>query len=233
MSGAIVSLILCPHPPLLLRELGGLADPVAELREACRAVLVEALAESPDRVVVVGGADTAGSWDDEPGFDVRRWGTTVARTGSATPLSVGVGRRLLDEAGWTGPTELLTVGWDGGADELEALRARLAGRDERTVLLLLGEGSARRGQAAPGFLDERAFGFDDALASAIADGDAGALRGLDAELARELMAEGRAALRLMGALAGDGPASAELRYRDDPFGTSYFVARWDLRPDPA
>ncbi len=36
--------VVCPHPPLLLRELGGLADPVADLRASCRAAVGELVA---------------------------------------------------------------------------------------------------------------------------------------------------------------------------------------------
>lgn len=227
-------LVLCPHPPLLLRELGGLVDPVADLRAACLAALREMLATAPDVVVAVGPADAARSWDPDLPPDVRRFGTTGDRTppGSSLPLSLGVGRRLLDDAGWTGPTKLVGVAHDAAAGELDTLLHQLrdlAGRSGSVGLLLLGDGSTRRGDKAPGFLDPRAFPFDDAVAEALASGDARALHDLDADLARDLMVGGHPVFRLLGAVGtAVGVEAAGLDYRDDPYGVSYFVARWVL-----
>jgi hypothetical protein len=226
--------VLCPHPPLLLRELGGLADPGADLRAACIAEVRGMLDGSPDVVVAVGGAETSRAWDASLPPDVRRFGTTGDRMppGSSLPLSLGVGRRLLDESGWTGPTKLVSVPWDAATGELHVLVDQvrdLAGRSGSVGLLLLGDGSTRRGDKAPGFLDPRAFPFDDALARALAHGDAQALCDLDTDLARDLMVGGRSVFRLLGSLGlAAGVDSAELPYRDDPFGVSYFVARWTL-----
>ncbi len=216
----IVAAVLCPHPPLLFRELSGIQDVAADLRKACQDVLREALGLGPERVVVVGAADDARTWHGSP--DVRRFGTTGPRLEEpGLPLSVGIGRRLLDEAGWTGSTELRTLGWD--ATDAEVLDAVPRG-DERTVLLVLGEGSARRGDKAPGYLDERAFPFDQATARALDQGDAEALSSMDTKLADELMVLGRTAFRVLGA-AGP-PRTSRLAYDDDPFGVSYHVALW-------
>lgn len=229
MSG-VLRVALCPHPPLLLRELSGALDAVPALRDACRAAVAELADPHPDEVVVVGAADHAGPVDAGLPVDVRRFGTTGPRTapGAALPQSLGVGRRLLDEAGWDGPTTFRAVSWDAGADELAALADDLLERPG-AALLLLGDGSACRGEKAPGFLDERAFGFDDAVADALASGDPGSLRDLDLALAAELMVGGRSVLRLLG-LLGDRrrPTRAVLTHREDPYGVSYLVARWDL-----
>ena len=225
-----VRVALCPHPPLLLRELSGAVDAVPALRDACRAAVAELADPHPDEVVVVGAAEHAGPVDAGLALDVRRFGTTGPRTapGAGLPQSLGIGRRLLDEAGWRGPTTFHAVSWDAGPDEVAALADDLLGRP-RAALFLLGDGSARRGEKAPGFLDERAFGFDDAVADALASGDPGPLRDLDRALAAELMVGGRSVLRLLG-LLGDRrrPTRAALTHRDDPYGVSYFVARWDL-----
>ena len=227
-----VSAVLCPHPPLLLRELTGAADVASDLRAACVGAVRGMLDGEPAVVVVAGGDGTARSWDASLQPDVRRFGTTGARTprGGSLPLSLGVGRRLLDEAGWAGTTKLVSVPWDAADAELDTFVDQLrdlAGRSGPVGLLLLGDGSTRRGDKAPGFLDPRAFPFDDAVAEALATGDAQGLRDLDVDLARDLMVGGRSAFRLLGAvgLAG-GSVDAALAYRDDPFGVSYFVARW-------
>jgi len=218
--------VLCPQPPLLFRELGGLADPVAALRAACLATLRDTLAAGPDVVVVAGAAD--GPVDPGGRPDVRRWGTTGERTGPGLPLALGVGRRLLDDAGWTGPTELVGLDVDADGADLRELAAALAARPGRVLLLLLGEGSARRDPKGPGTLDERAFPYDGRLLTALRDGDAHALATLDPTLARDLMVLGRASLRLLGevGLRADGPPAADVAYADDPFGVMYVVATW-------
>ena len=222
--------VLCPHPPLLLRELGGGQDPAVDLRKAALAAVSEAVAGA-SHVVVVGGHDAGGHWDPSTSVDVRRFGTTdppPSRPG--LPLSLGVGMRLLDEAGWSGPTDLLAVPWDAGRGAVEEVARGLADRPDGAVLLALGDGSTRRGDKAPGYLDDRAFPFDDDVAAALSTGDAQALAGLDADLAAELMVLGATVLRVLGGLAvaqGSQPIGS-LSYRDDPFGVSWFVATWQL-----
>jgi hypothetical protein len=224
----ITAAVLCAQPPLLLRELGGAADPVSALRAAALAA-VRAATAGAARGLVVGGHDVAGTWDPALPVDSRRFGTThLPPPRPALPLALGVATRLLGDAGWSGPVELRTLPWHATAPDVEALADEVGGRPDGTVLLVLGDGSARRGDKAPGYLDQRSFGFDDQLAAALADGDAAALRDLDACLAEELMVLGDAGFRLLGAVAsarGSRP-TASLTYRDDPFGVSYFVATW-------
>jgi hypothetical protein len=96
----------------------------------------------------------------------------------------------------------------------------------------MGDGSARRGSTAPGYVDERAFPWDDAVAVALAGGDADSLAGLDVPLAEELMVHGSASFRLLGAvgLRCGPPSRSALPYRGDPFGVTYFTALWHLHP---
>ena len=223
-----VRVALCPHPPLLLRELCGATDTVPALRAACRAAVADLAAGPPGEVAVVGPSDRPGPVD-AAAVDVRRFGTTGPRTAvSARPQSLGIGSRLLEEAGWSGPVSFHAVAWYAEEQELEQLSGELLARPG-TAVLLLGDGSARRGEKAPGFLDERAFPFDDTVADALASGDAATLRDLDTTLAAELMVDGRSVFRLLGIL-GDrcDPVRAGLTHRQDPYGVSYLVARWDL-----
>ena len=230
----IVAAALVPHPPLLLRELGGLEDPVADLRRDALDAVRELVADA-EVVVVVGAADEAREWPASLGVDLRRFGTTDPRPAHpGLPLSLGVGSRLLHDAGWSGDTFLVSVRWRAAQEELEGLADSVTARERRTAVLLLGDGSARRGEHAPGYLDERAFSFDDSIAKSLADGDATGLAELDTGLAHELMVLGAAALRLLGCLAlrQPRPPRACLRYRDDPLGVSYFVATWRFERDP-
>jgi hypothetical protein len=226
----ITAAALCPHPPLLFRELTGSEDVAAPLRAACRAAVQAATAGRPDTAVVAGAADVARAWDPGLTPEVRRFGTTGPREPAGLPLSLGVGVRLLAEAGWDGPVERVSLTWDADKDEVERLARTLADRPDEAVLVVLGDGSARRGEKAPGYLDDRSFGYDERTGRALADGDAQALLDLDPVLADELMVLGRPAFQLLGAVAlaqGSVPRPT-MHYQDDPFGVMYFVADWQL-----
>jgi hypothetical protein len=91
--------------------------------------------------------------------------------------------------------------------------------------LVVANGSATRGEKAPGHLDERSHGFDAAVDTALRAPDPAALAALDERLAAELWAGPAAVLRALGGLlTGAGPA--EVEYADDPFGVQYWVMRW-------
>ena len=97
--------------------------------------------------------------------------------------------------------------------------------DLADLIVVSADGSATRTEKAPGFFDERAADFDKAIETALAQGDAGALAGLDDELAVELWCRGVAALRAMAALM-PAPRSARVSYSDAPYGVAYWVATW-------
>jgi len=232
----IAAAAVCPHPPLLFRELSGLEDIAGDLRAACLSAIASATSTDPEVVVVVGGADVTETWDVRLAPDIAKFGTTAARpAGSGLPLSLGVARRLLDESRWRGAVELHSIAWDASAAEVTSVADKIAARDERIALLALGDGSARRGDKAPGYVDERAFPFDEATGRALAEGDADALMHMDAALAEELMVGGRAAFAVMATAvhqAGVHEKGAKPRttvlYQDDPWGVMYYVATWQL-----
>lgn len=96
-------------------------------------------------------------------------------------------------------------------------------------VLVVADGTARRGEKAPGHIDDRALPYDAAIGRALASGDLGVLAGLDLDLGAELMAAGAPALRSLGRLAGDrlGEVSpGAVDYDGDPFGVQYWVVRW-------
>ena len=202
----IVAAVVCPHPPLLLRELSGADNVAAALRAACLATLAKALESGVDVVVAVGGADETGTWDPTLPLGVRRFGTTDPAYVASLPQSLGVGRRLLDEAGWAGDVRMHAVAWDAAREELVRL--------------------GREVDRAGG----RAFGYDDETARALDEGDAAVLAGRDPALAAELLAGGRAALGVLGeAVLADGRTPrARLVHREDPFGVDYVGATWAL-----
>ena len=226
----IRAVAVCPQPPLLFRELAGTQDAAEELRAACHRAVSQVLTAAPDVVVVIGGDGRTAAWDATLGPAPGGFGGPAGGRRAGLPLSLGVGRRLLEEAGWAGTVELRGVAWDASLEDAEALGEEQASREDDVVLLVLGEGSARRGDKAPGYVDDRAFGYDAETGRALAEGDPAALLAQDAWLADELMAGGRAAFQVMAAAvrAQGGTPQATVGYSDDPFGVMYFVVTWRL-----
>lgn len=234
----IAAVVVCPATPLLLRELGGRHDAVPELRTAAVRTLAETLALDPARVVVVGGHERAGTWPPVPmgalglGTPEAQQPSRAAEPAECPPYSVAVGRRLLDEAGWAGPVDALTVRWQAAPEEAAAALRDLP--DEGPVVVLaLADLSARRGEGAPGHVDPRAFTFDEEVGRALASGDADALARLDRATALELMVLGWSVLVATGsavasASSGAPRVDAEVAYLDDPYGVMYPVVRWVL-----
>jgi hypothetical protein len=226
---------LCPAPPLLARELTG-ADPVLpELRKACREAVDELIRADADVVVVVGVAGEERAFDPRARLDVTPYAPALRVPGHGgdwagpdelppLPLPIGLGGRLLDEAGYHGRRELQSVGERTSPAACAALGAQLAAAAPHVALLVMADGSARRSRRAPGYLDVRAEPFDTEVGRAIRTGDMPALLALDGALATDLMATGRPAWQVLaGAAAGRRP-SCVVRYDDAPFGVGYLVA---------
>jgi len=140
------------------------------------------------------------------------------------PSALGVGNWLLDQAGCQVIRVLQSVAQDEAPARCADIGARLAASRGRVALLVMADGSARRGLKAPGYLDGRSTGFDAEVERAVRTGRLEALLSADPALAHELMATGRPAWQVLaGALRGR-KVSSEVRYRDDPFGVAYLVA---------
>ena len=248
----ITSAALCPGPPLLVRELTG-ADPVLpELRAACAEAVATLLRNRPEMVAVVGPGSVTGPWPGDGRLNVAAFGgppaaarddagpdaaapdaaPDAAPARPALPAGPGIGAYLLDQAGYRGERLIWSVSADEPVAGCRKLGADLAGRDTKTGLLVIGDGSARRGLRAPGHFDERAAAFDAEVERAMRAGDTRALLDLDPGLARDLMATGRPAWQVLaGALEGVTSLSVEVPYAGDPFGVAYLVAT--LQPSAA
>ncbi|WP_256862094.1 hypothetical protein [Microbispora sp. GKU 823] len=156
------------------------------------------------------------------------------RPGGSRPAPVArrLGRWLLERAHASGrdlpALRFEAAGFDAPPAECAALGRRLAESARRVALLVMGDGSARRTEKAPGYVHPGAVPYDEMLAAALASGDTGRLLGLDPDEARELWAAGRAAFQVLGGAARGAPrpAASELLYDDAPYGVGYFVARW-------
>jgi hypothetical protein len=241
----IIAVAVCPSPPLLIPELTGAQQVARELRSACLLAVAELTDASPDVIAVVGASERTRTWNGAATLDVASYapGVPGARTNSGAsqgpdlgpaslPSALGVGTWLLGQAGWQASRILRSVAHGeppGGCAHIGATLAALPGR---VAMLVMADGSARRGLKAPGYFDGRSTGFDAETERAVRTGDLGALLSADPALAHELMATGRPAWQVLaGALQGR-KVSSEIRYRDDPFGVAYLVASLRVRPEP-
>lgn len=235
----LVAAAVCPCPPLLVPEVAaGAAPELDRARAACTDALGVLAASRPDLMVVVGPAERSGRGthaEGTPGsfrgfgvdLDVRLGTGGGTAAGRDLPPSLAVAAWLLERTGWSdAPIEGLGVG-----EPLEAERCIQVGRDiaaraERVALLVMGDGSACRTLKAPGYLDERAETFDAEVARALGAADVVALKALDAELAYELKASGRAAWQVLAGAAEGTDLTGALLYEDAPYGVGYVVATW-------
>lgn len=236
----IVRAAVVPHPPLLVPELvAGTDADVSAVRDACVAAAA-ALAGVADRWVAV-GADAAAqvSAPLEPeaagtfagfGVDVvvRLGAGSTAEPTPAMPLPALVAGWLRERVDANQVT-MWVVPADLSADDCRALGRRLAKEHDGpdpVGLLILGDGSPQHGERAVGRPDERAGTFDDHVRAALAAADPAALLALDAALATELGAVGRAPWQVLAGVLETDPrgwacVSSTLLV---PFGVAYHVA---------
>ena len=144
------------------------------------------------------------------------------------PLSLTVGRWLLEGAGWAGPVRAVEVPSAMPPLRCAELGRRLAADSApvTTGLLLLADGSSTRTPKAPGGFDPRAAGHDGAVAASLAAGDPAALARLDAGQSAAVGASGRAAWQVLAAVAAGRDVRPRLVYDDAPYGVGYLVAQW-------
>jgi AmmeMemoRadiSam system protein A len=151
---------------------------------------------------------------------------------------------FLAEAGWAGPTIVLSLNYPegGGLGELgEAIAAAARVSHRRMAIVASGDMSHRLTPGAPCGFHPQAHQFDESFIHLIRDGDYHEIRNIDPEL-RELAAEDAVDSTLVAAGAVDWKSTGHkvLNY-EGPFGVGYGVAILfaeksnpaDLRPAPA
>jgi hypothetical protein len=238
----VVSVAVCPHPPLIIPEIAaGAAAELDDLRTACDGA-IDGLAGSGADTLVVLGAGGHTRWlpayahGSFAPFGVSIEVTLAAGAPAAgdlpgLPLSVAVGAWLLARrrdalAGVR--VAAATVAADALAADRARLAASLAHRPGRVALLVMGDGSACRGQRSPGYDDPRARPYDDAVARAMDTADLAVLRDLDGDLSAGLLVAGRAPWQVLAEAAAGGAWRGRLSYYAAPYGVAYFVAGWEL-----
>src|SRR5215472_1548172 len=109
-SCMLIAGAVCPHPPLLIPAALGAAasDPPAELRKvagAARQVVARLIAAGPDLIVVVGGGPVDREYGPAAAGGLHDYGVdvTVGTGDPVLPLSLTVGRWLLEQAGVLAP----------------------------------------------------------------------------------------------------------------------------------
>ncbi|WP_329248928.1 class III extradiol dioxygenase subunit B-like domain-containing protein [Streptomyces canus] len=235
----LVAAAVCPCPPLLVPPVAAGAAPELDgARAACTDALGVLAAARPDRLVVVGPAEQSGRGPHPQGArgSFRGFGVEVdVRLGPGQgpapqgplPTSLAVAAWLLDRVGWSdAPIEGLGVGEPLEPERCIQTGRKIATRAERVALLVMGDASACRTVKAPGYLDERAAPFDAEVARALGAADVAALKALDAELAYELKASGRACWQVLAGAAEGADLGGSLLYEDAPYGVGYVVATW-------
>lgn len=225
----ISAVAFCPQTPVLVPDVAGRAAPeLDDLRAACRTAIRRLAAPGRQLVVLGQGARDA----------VHTSTTRGSFAGFGLGLELPLGS---DEPGPTGLPPALTVGaWllrdalgpNCGARGVE-VAAPSDTDDDRdpefggdTGILVMGDGSARRSRKAPGYLDERAAAYDQAIAVALRSGDPATLTALDPVLGADLLAAGVPVWRRAGELLRGTQWRAELLHESDPFGVDYLVATW-------
>ncbi|MEU3992507.1 class III extradiol dioxygenase subunit B-like domain-containing protein [Streptomyces platensis] len=234
----LVAAALCPCPPLLVREVAaGAAPELDALRAACLDAIGVLAAARPDRLVVLGPTDEAGSGPYPQGAigSFRGFGVDLeVPLGAAEtaperelPPSLSVGAWLLSRTDWgDAPVEGLGVAQSLPRDRCLELGREIAAAAPRVALLVLGDGSACRTVKAPGYFDERAEPFDAEVARALGGADITALAALDEERAAGLQASGRACWQALSGAAENADRSGRLLREEAPYGVGYFVAAW-------
>ncbi|HVT65688.1 MAG TPA: hypothetical protein VHD81_11075 [Mycobacteriales bacterium] len=211
-----------PAAPLLVPQVaGGSAHLDAELRGACREVAKRLVGVAAAAITVVAPVATAKAWPAEATWGFEGFGVPrrPADPRPRLPWSLGIGDWLLDDIGWTGARNYVGVSDDGSAPSAASGDA----------LLVVGDGSARRTEKAPGHLDDRAEGFDASIAAAIRDGNVAALGGLDPELAADLLCAGAPVWRWVANAIGSATVTeSELLADTAPYGVGYFTGWWRL-----
>ncbi|PYC71940.1 hypothetical protein C7C45_09895 [Micromonospora arborensis] len=249
----LVAAAVCPHPPLLVPEVAGSTAPeLDDLRAACDTAVRRLLAAEPNTVLLLGTGPVTGPIRNPATGSLQPWGVDLdvplvpgqPGRGAVLPLSLTIGAWLLArhdprEPATAAPAtaapataaqvSAVQVAADAGPAELTALADEINAAGDRVALLVLGDGSACRGEKAPGYDDPRARPYDQRVATALAEADLDGLLDLDPVLSAELKAAGRAPWQVLAGAArsAGGGWRGELLHDSAPYGVAYFVASWE------
>ena len=214
----LVAAAVCPHPPLLVPDLGvGLGPEIEELRERCARVVRRLAEAQPDVTFVVGSGGGLVATSFAP------WGAGVAvDVPEPLPLPLLIGGYLTRGT----LRSVAVVDPATGSEDCATFGAELASAADRVALLVMGDGSACHDEKAPGYIDDRAPDWDKSVHAALSEGDPAALLRLDPSLAEELLCAGRPAWQVLAGAAMDTAIDSADASLFVPFGVGYHVAYW-------
>jgi hypothetical protein len=229
----LVAAAVCPCPPVLVPEVAaGASGELDELRTACDRAVDTLLAAHADVVAVVGTACPTGRLDQTAGSFAGVGVNLEVGTGIVgLPLPQTIGCWLLDRAVVAERSFYAACAGDT-ARMLHEQGAAIAASATRVALLVLGDGTARRTERAPGYLDPRAEGYDGSVVAALRAGPA-AVADLDGEQAAALLAAGWPAWQVLAGAAAGGDWACDVTCETAPYGVSYVVATWRRRTEVA
>jgi hypothetical protein len=213
-----------PAAPLLVPDAaGGSAEADADLRDASIAATRRLTESGAQTIYVIAPVSDAASWPGDATWDFAGFGLAPRAVSAARlPWQLGIGAWLLDQVSWRGGRRYLAAAADAAADAEPDPR-------EPVAVLAVGDGSACRTEKAPGYLDDRAAGFDERVAAILTAGQPGGFDAVDEQLAKDLMCSGLPVWHRVAALAGGArPATALLDLHDARYGVGYFVAFWQF-----
>jgi hypothetical protein len=228
----MITAVACvPQAPLLLPGVTG--GPVAEVEEllaAARAAAREVIERGADEVIVLGGAPATGVHPVDAPDPTGRVAPAPGRPAApgALPMSLAVGRMLVaaHTEGHRPPLTLQGVDERAPADATAGLGRALAARPGRTALVVAADGSARRGEKAPGHIDPRALEADTLIGKALTLADPRPLLTLDPATSAAHLIAGRAAWQTMAAACAPTTWTPRTLYEGSPFGVAYWVTVW-------
>jgi aromatic ring-opening dioxygenase LigB subunit len=150
--------------------------------------------------------------------------------GSVVPLW------FLVDAGWAGPTCIVSLPWSAAPQACARLGAAvgtlIAGETLRTALVASGDLSHRATPTAPAGYDPRGVVFDAELGGLIRDGRLDLIPAIDPGL-REAAAEDAAeSSTVVSAAIGFAPQGQQVLSYEHPFGVGYLVAVFHDGEDP-
>ena len=221
----LVAAAVCPHPPLLVPEVGvGLGANIEDLRRQCSQVVDDLCAVPADVLFIVGAAI------GEPARSFAPWAPGSAAAGVRIDVPEPLPLPLLVGAWLTRGRirSFVVVDPDEEPADCLDLGRELTAAAERVALLVMGDGSARHDVKAPGYVDPRAPEWDETVHEAFAAGDFGALAALDPALGTDLLSAGRAPWQVLAGAATGVVLRTDHTAFSAPYGVGYFVARWSL-----
>lgn len=192
----------------------------------------------PDVLVIVGGGDATAAYEAHASYgSLRRYGIDwswdlawcMGEEGSLPlPKSLSVALWLATGSAPRGmyfkSFEYQSISFEASPKECAALGKDLAGREEKIVMLAVGEGAAA--QQLQGRAADQAKAYNAMLANSLARADATALSRLDPTSSQTLNASGRAAWQVLAAAVEGQDLTGQLISDPVSHDSGLFVASW-------